>query len=150
AGIPTEGPVRFVIEAAEAAGIPYVLFDQHKAHTYELSVRYLRNELSGSIRIDGTDYELADFAGAYVRIIDYYGLPERTAGKRQYAGKYAADKSGLIHQYLLGWTDVAPCRVMNRTGPGLSNLSNPYQAQLIAAAVFKVPPTCVTNHAPVA
>jgi glutathione synthase/RimK-type ligase-like ATP-grasp enzyme len=147
AGIPGEGPVRFVIEAAEAAGIEYVLFDQHKAHTYELSVRCLGNRISGSIRMDGQEYELADFDGVFMRIIDYASLPERNRAHRNFAGREAADKSGLIHQYLLHWADVAPGRVMNRPGQGLSNISKPYQAQLIAACGFNVPPTCVTNDA---
>jgi len=147
AGIPSEGPVRFLIEAAEAAGLPFVVFDQHRAHTYDLSIHCLRNRISGSIRIDAQDYALDDFDGVFLRIMDFQSLPERKAGSLQYVGQDAAEKSGFIHQYLLQWLDAAPCRVMNRPKNGLSNLSKPYQAQLIAACGFKVPPTCVTNNA---
>jgi hypothetical protein len=146
-GIPTEGPVRYVIEAADDAGIPYVVFNQHQAHSYQLSIRCLQARLEGTIRIDGQDYELNNFDGVFLRIMDYQSVPEHQPERIQYIGKEATAKSMLIHQYLLSWLDVAPCRVMNRPEDGLSNISKPYQAQLIAGCGFKVPPTCVTNDA---
>jgi len=36
-----------------------------------------------------------------------------------------------LHQALTNWLEVAPCRVVNRSRPNGSNMSKPYQAQLI-------------------
>ncbi len=147
AGIPTESPVRLVIEAAEAAGVPYVVFDQHHAHTYDLALGCLSNTPGGWIRIDGQEFDLSEFDGVYLRIMDYHSLPERREGSLQFVGREAADKSFLIHQHFLHWSDVARCRIMNRPAAGLSNISKPYQSQLIARCGLRVPPTCVTNVA---
>jgi glutathione synthase/RimK-type ligase-like ATP-grasp enzyme len=43
------------------------------------------------------------------------------------------------------WYEVAPARVVNRSGPMASNASKPFQAQLIRAHGFSVPETIVTN-----
>ncbi|MEZ5864492.1 MAG: hypothetical protein R3D25_10670 [Geminicoccaceae bacterium] len=49
------------------------------------------------------------------------------------------------HGLLGDWLETTRSLVMNRTKPSNSNMSKPYQAQLIAAAGFRVPATIVTN-----
>src|SRR5262245_9368931 len=106
AGLPGESPVRLVIEAAEAAGIPFVLFDQHKAFSYEICLRCVNNRISGLLRIDGIDYVLDDFEGVYCRIADYLFLPEHLSSKKVFVGEEASEKSKWIHERLLQWLDV--------------------------------------------
>src|SRR5262245_32471028 len=134
AGLPGEGPVRLVIEAAQEAAIPFLVFDQHSAHSYDFSLRCMGNRISGMLRIDGTDYSLDDFSGVYCRVMDYQFLPEHLPSKKAFVGKEAAEKSKWIHERLLQWLDVANCRVMNPPSNGWSNMSKPYQIQLIAAS----------------
>lgn len=145
AGLPKETPVRLVIEAAEEAGIPYLLFDQHQAHSYEFCLRCVDNRISGWLQINGTDYAMDEIQGVYCRILDYQFLPEHQPGRKEFAGADAAGKSIWIHEKLLQWLDVAPCRVMNLPSNGWSNMSKPYQTQLIAKSGLLVPPTCITN-----
>jgi len=144
-GIPSEPPVQLVTEAAEKAGVPYILFNQRNAHLYQLSLSYRHNTFSGTVQIDGQEYNLSDLTGIYIRIMDNYLLPEVQDKVFNYIGEIPAQKSAAIHKQLLAWMEVAGCRVLNRPWDMLSNLSKPYQSQLIAAAGFKIPPTCITN-----
>ena len=76
AGIESESPVRLVREAAERAAIPYVMLNQRKCHLYELSIKHYKNTWDCSININGRDFNFDDFAGAYVRMMDFGFLPE--------------------------------------------------------------------------
>lgn len=144
-GIPSEPPVQLVTEAAEKAGIPYILLNQRQAHLYQLSIKCQSNVFSVRLQIDGQEYDMAQMAGIYIRLMDNYLLPEVQNKVFNYVGEAAAHKSAAIHQQLLAWLEVATCRILNRPWDMLSNLSKPYQSQLIAAAGFAIPPTCITN-----
>jgi hypothetical protein len=145
AGIPSEPPLKLVCDAAIAAKIPFVLFNQREAHNDELSFQCVRNHFSGFIRIRGEEYPLDRFQGVYVRMMDYSFLPEIKNRVFNYVGDTLAQKSITVHQQLLNWLDVAPCRVLNRPADMFSNFSKPYQSQLIARAGFRIPSTCVTS-----
>jgi hypothetical protein len=145
-GIPSEPPVALVTEAAERAGIPYLMFNQRNVHLYDLSIKYQQNKFSGILKMDGKEYDLKKLAGIYIRMMDNYFLPEMRNKVFNYIGESAANKSIVIHKQLLDWTEIASCRILNRPWDMISNLSKPYQSQLIAAAGFKIPPTCVTSN----
>lgn len=144
-GIPSEPPVELVTEAAEKAGIPYLLFNQRKAHLYQLSLSYFDNKFSGTLQMDGHEYDLDQIKGIYIRMMDNSFLPEVHNKVFNYIGADQAQKSAGMHKQLLDWTETASCRILNRPWDMLSNLSKPYQSQLIAAAGFLIPPTCITN-----
>lgn len=144
-GIPSESPVQLVTEAAENAGISYLLFNQRNAHLYDLSLKYENNNFTGILQMEGAEYDLLKLTGMYIRMMDNYFLPEVHNKVFNYVGETKAHKSDVIHKQLLAWMEVAPCRVLNRPWDMLSNLSKPYQSQLIAAAGFYIPPTCITN-----
>lgn len=141
-GIPSEAPLRLVIEAAEQAGAAYVVFNQRQAGQSALQVttRYQdgRPEVEGVLRLGGQVYPLDAFSGAYLRLMDFQELPEYRQG-----GDPAAIEQ--VHRALVAWLEAAPLRVMNRAGPMGSNQSKPYQAQLIARAGFLTPPTLISN-----
>ena len=145
-GIPSEPPVALVTEAAEKAGIPYLMFNQRNVHLYDLSIKYQQNQFSGILQIDGKEYDLEKLAGIYIRMMDNYFLPEMRNKVFNYIGESAANKSIIIHKQLLDWMEITSCRILNRPWDMISNLSKPYQSQLIAAAGFKIPPTCVTSN----
>jgi len=144
-GIPTEPPVQLVTEAAENAGIPYILFNQRYAHLYELSVNFKGNTFTGVLQVNGQDYNLEEIAGVYVRMMDHNFLPELKNKVYNYIGEQPARKSLLVHTHFVQWLEIATCRIFNRPWDMLSNFSKPYQAQMIAAAGFKIPPTCITS-----
>jgi hypothetical protein len=146
-GIPSEPPVLLATKAAEKAGIPYVMFNQRKAHLYQLSLKFCNNKFTGILQMDdGKEYELHKITGIYIRMMDNYFLPEMHNKVFNYIGERQAQKSISIHKQFLDWMEIASCRILNRTWEMLSNLSKPYQAQLIAEAGFLIPPTCITNN----
>lgn len=144
-GIASEPPVKMVTDAAEKAGIPFILFNQRKAHLYDLSLKFSQNSFTAFLQVDGKEYSLNELAGLYVRMMDHRLLPELKKGVFNYAGENHAAKSLVIHQRLLQWMEIATCRIFNKPSDMLSNLSKPYQSQLIAESGFKVPRTCITT-----
>ena len=98
-GIPTEAPMRLVIEAAARLGVELILFNQRLSAQIELEytattrgaatqgrtqqggldradtqVRLLRIE--GVLHLPDGDYPLEAFSGVYLRLMDYQDLPE--------------------------------------------------------------------------
>jgi glutathione synthase/RimK-type ligase-like ATP-grasp enzyme len=144
-GIPSEPPAQLVTDAAEKANIPYLFFNQRNAHLYELSLKYEHNNFKGVLQIDGVDYDLFKITGMYIRMMDNYFLPEVRNKVFNYVGENQTNKSDIIHRQLLNWMEATSCRILNRPWDMLSNLSKPYQAQLISEAGFLIPPTCITN-----
>jgi hypothetical protein len=145
AGIPSEPPVKMVIQAAEKAGIPCIVFNQRKAHLYELSLQFTNNDFYGLLHMDGQDYALSEISGLYVRMMDQHSLPELNNKVFNYIGESQGHKSLLLYKHFLQWMELATCRIFNKPSDMLSNLSKPYQCQMIAAEGFKVPPTCITT-----
>ena len=79
-GIPSEAPVRLVIEAAGRLGVEAVLFNQREAQAITLSYTARVDQaglwrVDGVLEIGGRSYALEAFCGAYVRLMDYQGLP---------------------------------------------------------------------------
>lgn len=147
AGIPSEPPLRLVIEAAEEANIPYILLNQRETQYSELAIRLVEGQIRGTLRLRDVNYALEGFSGVYVRLMDHQHLPgmQRTG---VLANKEPnIDKTFVFHELLLAWLDVADCRVMNRGIAMASNISKPYQAQLITQSGFQTPRTLITNTA---
>lgn len=144
-GIPSEAPLRLVRQAAARLGVPAVLFNQRRAAemrlVYTLSGGGANStaplSLDGALTIQDQTYPLYRFSGVYVRLVDYpaISVPVATANAQP----------ARLQAALVDWLEIAPLRVMNRLSAMGSNQSKPYQAQLIAAAGFSIPPTLVTN-----
>lgn len=145
-GIPSEPPVRLVIEAAEAANIPYLMLNQREIHFCELSLKFKENQFYGLLKVQGIEYNLEEFSGIYMRMMDYSCLPEIKDNVFNTVGEQQKHKSILIHNELIRWMAITECRIFNKPGDMLSNLSKPYQAQLIAQSGLKVPAHCITSN----
>jgi hypothetical protein len=145
-GIPSEPPLRLVASAAAASGISYWLFNQREASRVELACWWEGGQAGGRLRQAEVEIELHHLSGVYLRLMDYQDLPEY----RQ-AGPGPADRSVVqshisgLHQTLQDWLEAAELRVMNRSSAMGSNLSKPYQSQIIARVGFAIPATLVTN-----
>jgi glutathione synthase/RimK-type ligase-like ATP-grasp enzyme len=144
-GIPSEPPLRLVIEAAKRRGVPYVLFNQRETQYADICLEVKDGQVNGAIRIWETDWPLHQFSGVYVRLMDYQDLPENKPRGRTPADADAVYKSQVFHSTLTEWLEMTSCRVMNRTRAMSSNMSKPYQAQFITRAGFRVPNTLITN-----
>ncbi len=144
-GIPSEPPLRYVIEAAETARLPYLVFNQRESHYTDLTLSVASGRVSGCLKLRETCYPLENFSGVYFRLMDWQSLPENQA-TRFYAPEPALrEKSRLLVEAFIEWTEMTGGRVLNRVSATASNASKPYQAQLINACGLATPPTLITN-----
>lgn len=145
-GIPSEAPLRLVIEAAGALDVPCVIFNQRETGAAEIALSVTGGGAMGVLRLGTTDWPLEAFDGTYVRLMDCAALPENALGGRSSAAAKRAWKSSLLHETLSAWLEMGAGRVMNRPAAMTSNVSKPYQAQAIASAGFAIPPTLISNE----
>lgn len=145
-GIPSEPPVRLIIAAAEAARIPYLMLNQREMHLCELALKFKESRFSGLLKVQDVEYSLEEFSGIYLRMMDYNYLPEIKDNIFNSLGEQQKYKSILIHHELMQWMAITECRIFNKPSDMLSNLSKPYQAQLIAQSGLKVPSHCITSN----
>jgi glutathione synthase/RimK-type ligase-like ATP-grasp enzyme len=143
-GIPSEPPLAAAIRAAEQASLHYALFNQRESHFAEVVLKLEGDLLTGLLRLHEIAWPLEEFAGVYLRLMDWSRLPENVAAAQQ-PNQQQIDKSRLLHEALIEWVELTDCRVLNRVSAMSSNVSKPYQAQLIRASGFAIPPTLVTN-----
>ena len=144
-GVPTEPPLAYAIDTAVEAGLDHLVVNQRETHRWDLRLVTTDEGLTGSLVVGGAVHDLADVTGVYVRLTDPRELPEVDGFGRRPADASAAARILTFHELLLTWLEGASCRVANRPSASGSNLSKPYQAQLIAAAGLAVPDTLVTN-----
>jgi glutathione synthase/RimK-type ligase-like ATP-grasp enzyme len=132
------------IEAAQRLGLDQVVFNQRHAQFCDIAVDSHRGTLAGALRISDREWRLEDFTGVYTRLIDVHSLPENRPRRYTKPDDVAILKSSFLHQTLADWMEIAECRVVNRAAAMSSNVSKPYQAQIISK-FFSVPATLVTN-----
>lgn len=141
-GIPSEGPMRRVANALDALGGPYVFLNQRRLDDVDLWYRIVQGELRGELRLGTVTYPLEGFRAVYWRLADVGQLPE-LRGMSHAAPRVRHARS--LHDTLLRWIEIAPGRVVNRSGPMASNASKAWQMQRITRCGFKVPETLITN-----
>lgn len=143
-GIPSEPPVRLVLEAACRVGEEVLLLNQRDAARTDLEISVARGVRRAMHHGPDGSRDLCAATGAYVRLTDYRTLPEYREGR----GNVIAERVRMDawHALLADWLETADHLVMNRIKPSNSNMSKPYQAQLIARVGLRTPRTLVTNR----
>jgi glutathione synthase/RimK-type ligase-like ATP-grasp enzyme len=144
-GIASEPPVALAIEAARLRAIPHLVFHQRDSQFCDIAIDHQAGRLTGSLWAQEREWPLEQFTGVYSRMIPAEDLPEnRQAGRTQRdPGRVA--RSFFLNQALADWIELAECRVVNRANAISSNVSKPYQTQIIAQ-LFPTPATLVTNE----
>ena len=138
-GVLSESPLVMAIAAAERLGVECQLIDQRQLAGQDIEVGMSRGRLvarwwSGALTVD-----LTRCCGAFTRVLPASMLRDAPT-----------DPQGVFHRHyfvdaLNAWLEVAPLRVANRMGAGVSNASKPWQAQLIRKAGFATPVSLLTN-----
>lgn len=144
-GIASEPPVAMAIEAATRLGLGHVVFHQRDAQFYDIVLDHQNGHLTGHLWIQEKEYPLEQFTGVYTRLIESTALPENQRRGSLLPDPARVAKSAFLHQTFSDWMELAECRVVNRVGAMSSNVSKPYQAQVISE-FFHTPPTLVTNE----
>jgi glutathione synthase/RimK-type ligase-like ATP-grasp enzyme len=112
----------------------------------DLTLDVDEGRLNGCIRIREQCYPLDRFSGVYLRLMDWQHLPENQPARFYTPDPQQVEKSRILSEALVEWTEVAHCRVLNRVSATASNASKPYQAQIIRACGFATPLTLITNE----
>ena len=141
-GIPSEPTFAMVCEQVEKQGAPAIIFNQRRFEDIDIEFEIKSGQIRGILRIAGLNHRLEDFYGVYTRLMDPRHLPEVEDEAPQ---SMLLQRCFAVHYTLMQWYNIAPVRVVSRTGPMGSNFSKPYQSQLIQKQGFLVPETLVTN-----
>lgn len=141
-GIPSEPSMRLVKNQLERLKISYVMFNQRKFAETDLNFEISAGNVAGVFKSGKKQYPLQEFKGVFTRVMDDQSLPEIAdlpldSPQRQHCRR--------VHESLLRWCEIVPCRVVNRASPQASNGSKPFQAQHISKLGFSIPETLITN-----
>jgi glutathione synthase/RimK-type ligase-like ATP-grasp enzyme len=142
AGIPSESPLAFLVDALEQMDIDYRVFNQRQCADCAIDLCIGAGGVSGELHLHGETFDLRGITGIYFRLMDDRLLPEL---QDQPEGSPARRHARAFHDTLYRWLEIAEARVVNRSDPQGSNSSKPYQAQLIAGFGLRVPDTLITN-----
>jgi len=144
-GIPSEPPLKFALDAARAAGLDHVVFNQRDSHHVDMTIGIVEGQLSGCLRIKEKCYPLDGFSGVYMRLMEWQHLPENQTTAVQKPDAQLVEKSRFLTEVLIEWTELTTHRVLNRVSATASNASKPYQARIIGECGFETPTTLITN-----
>jgi hypothetical protein len=141
-GIPSEPSLGLVIERLQELRAPHAVFHQRRFADLRLELEIEAGQVRGDMRLDGSRYRLEDFVAIYTRLMDYRLLPEV---EPEPLDSPARLRCHHLHAMLMQWHDVAPGRVLSRSGEIGVCYSKPLQAQLIRRHGFLFPETLMTN-----
>ncbi|MFJ2867713.1 glutathione synthase [Kitasatospora sp. NPDC087314] len=139
-GIASESPIARVTAELDGLALPYTVLHQRRFADLPFEIEVSGTGIRGRLGVNGRSVDCAEVTGTYSRLMDRRRLPEPRD-----AGGDVERHCRSWHTALSRWIDLAPGCVMNRAEAMASNLSKPYQAQLIREAGFRVPETLVTN-----
>jgi glutathione synthase/RimK-type ligase-like ATP-grasp enzyme len=141
-GIPSETPLRLVAKSLASAGADVVLFNQRCFADCEVQFQIAGGLIAGHLRIKEQVYPLERFKSVYSRMMDDRALPELDG---EPDGSLRRRRCRGLHEALTRWMEIAPQLVINRAGAMATNISKPYQTQLIRNHGFLIPDTLITN-----
>jgi hypothetical protein len=137
-GIPSEPPLRLLVEACSQKGIPFELFNQRQHADWQVEADPWRR--GDSVLTNGPRrHRLNDCAGLYLRTMDQTQVPEYAGSQDQAA---INEMYGRLFQVM---DDKTTCRVVNAPSVQMSNNSKPYQSLFIKECGLDIPDTCITN-----
>ncbi len=123
-------------------GLSFVELNQREFADVTLDFQIEGVEVNGRLNFGDRSYALEEFSGVYIRLADE-SVPLELDGEDPATSGVRYLRS--LYETLLSWCQVTPARVVTRPSAAASNVSKPYQAQLIRTHGFGVPETLVTN-----
>jgi hypothetical protein len=151
AGIEDEGPTASVVGALDAIGANYCVFDQRRAPDADIEIEIADAEsggaIGGTLTIGHEMIRLDELRAIYLRLMDDNLLPNVASLPLDAPERCHCRR---LHELLIRFADIAPCRVLNRPSDMSSNQSKPFQAHAIRDAGFDIPETVITNDPVVA
>jgi glutathione synthase/RimK-type ligase-like ATP-grasp enzyme len=142
AGIPSETPLAMVRKELESINSELLLLNQREFEHISLDFCIENKRIVGTLQIRTRKYDLSNIKGMYMRLMDDNFLPEI---ENEPQGSEKRIRSKILHESLYLFSEIAPCKVINRMSAMGSNSSKPFQAQVIRKHGFGIPETLVTN-----
>lgn len=145
-GVPTESPVELLLDALTRRGADPVVVHPRRFLEQDVDVRIGSGELRGSLRVGGVTTDLRAVDGVYVRPIEPELVPElRDLAPDDAAVLRARAQFDALMAFTEAAGDALGTRVASPLSAMASNMSKPYQAQLVLAGGFDTPETLVTD-----
>ncbi len=141
-GIPTETPVALLIQQLEERKLPYLLFNQRNFASTNIFYEIINGKIQGYIELNDVTVELHNITGVYNRLINFTNIPEYEEATQEAVRHHCAKLHDTINQ----WLEITDARVVNKNSSMVSNMSKPFQTQLIAAFDLDIPETIITNQ----
>jgi glutathione synthase/RimK-type ligase-like ATP-grasp enzyme len=145
-GDPKESPLRMVSERLDAMGCPSIVVDQTDLQEGDIAFGFSGGEVGGRLMLGSRSLDLSDVSAVYTRL-DGFGDRQSGDVRSQATEVGAGTEAGSA---FIAWLEVCGKRVINRYSAMASNMSKPYQLQLIDRLGFRIPTTLVTNDPEVA
>jgi glutathione synthase/RimK-type ligase-like ATP-grasp enzyme len=140
-GVPRDPPVGAVLDALKRCGREAFFFDQHETLDTELHL-CVDQTLTGTLTSPRWQVDLSDVTGAFIRPYD-----SRRLFDDDNLASTGLNRAAELDNALFCWAEMTAARVVNRPSAMASNLSKPYQAELIRVQGFHVPETLITTDA---
>jgi hypothetical protein len=141
-GIPSETPLRMVSDCLTAAGVDFTTLNQRRVANCDLDFEVINGRVQGELRTQDRVYPLESFQSIYSRMMDDRYLPELDGEPDDSPSRVHCRG---FHEALMRWMEIAPQLVINRIAAMSTNMSKPYQAQLIRNHGFLIPDTLITT-----
>lgn len=141
-GILSEPPLKLVADRLREAGAEVLALNQRRFGQCAISLEISQGKIGGVLDVAGTAYPLSQFRGAYLRLMDDLALPELDGETED---SPLGRRCRGIHETLTRWMDIAPGCMVNRSSPSATNMSKPFQAQIIRRFGLRTPETLITT-----
>lgn len=135
--------MRMVLDRLAASSADFLVFNQREFAECQLDFEISGGQVAGSFRLREQVHPLASFQSVFMRLMDDRCLPEL---EDEAADSPRRTQCRSLHETLLRWAEIAPQLSINRPAAMASNISKPYQMQLIRSCGFRIPETLVTNE----
>lgn len=145
-GVPTESPVALLLGALAARRADAVVVHPARFREQRVGVALRAGELAGTLQVGDRSLDLRAVSGVYVRPTEPELVPELAHAP---AGDALLMSAHSVFDAMTAFTEAAPealeCRVASRLSAMASNMSKPYQAQIVQRAGFSTPETLLTD-----
>jgi hypothetical protein len=142
-GVPSDQPLVAVRQELRKLKVHSILFNQRQFKHNALHFTVNANGLRGQLKLGEEQFALEDIVAVFRRMVRVEALPELEGVPSD--SRLRADCHAL-HHALTEWSEICPARVIHRRSIASSNLSKPFQSQLIRAQGFLIPETLITNE----
>ena len=134
--------MRLVADNLQGAGAKVIILNQRQFADCDMEFEISSGLITGTLRIRDEVHPLEEIQSMYSRMMDDRVLPELEGEPKDSPRRIHCRG---FHEALIRWMEIAPQLMINRVGSMATNMSKPYQTQLIRNHGLRIPETLITN-----